>query len=125
MAKTVDNSARFGPAKIHIVQGYVFLASPAIFQQFVLEQLGNKDKSAWKALQNEFQRLKIHKKQQGKNGDTGLNIWTCLVAGPRKQSTIKGYLIEDTSIFFSNGKVPFDNLYLTLKELQNEELQSS
>ena len=112
-------------AKIHIVQGYVFLASPAIFQQFVLEQLGNKDKSAWKALQNEFQRLKIHKKQQGKNGDTGLNIWTCLVAGPRKQSTIKGYLIEDTSIFFSNGKVPFDNLYLTLKELQNEELQSS
>ena len=112
-------------AKIHIVKSHVFLASPAIFQQFVLEQLGNKDKSAWKALQNEFQRLKIHKKQPGKNGDTGLNIWTCLVAGPRKQSEIKGYLIEDTSIFFSNRKVPFDNLYLTLKEPQNEELQSS
>ncbi|WP_257797372.1 MobH family relaxase [Aggregatibacter actinomycetemcomitans] len=112
-------------AKIHIVKGKVFLASPAIFQQFVLTHLGHKDKAAWKALQNEFQRLKIHKKQPGKNGDTGLNIWTCSVAGPRKQSEIKGYLIEDTSLFFSDGKVPFDNMYLTLKEVQNEELQSS
>ncbi|MBN6079291.1 MobH family relaxase [Aggregatibacter actinomycetemcomitans] len=112
-------------AKIHIVKGKVFLASPAIFQQFVLTHLGHKDKAAWKALQKEFQRLKIHKKQPGKNGDTGLNIWTCSVAGPRKQSEIKGYLIEDTSLFFSDGKVPFDNMYLTLKEVQNEELQSS
>ena len=112
-------------AKIHMVKGNVFLASPAIFQQFVLEQLGQKDKTVWKALQNEFQRLKLHKKQPGKNGDTGLNIWTCNVAGPRKKSEIKGYLIEDTSLFFSDGKVPFDNMYLTLKENQNEELQSS
>ncbi|MFP4731394.1 MobH family relaxase [Pasteurella multocida] len=112
-------------AKIHIVKGNVFLASPAIFQQFVLEQLGHKDKTVWKTLQNDFQRLKIHKKQPGKNGDTGLNIWTCNVAGPRKKSEIKGYLIADTSLFFSNGKVPFDNMYLTLKEPQNEELQSS
>ena len=112
-------------AKIHIVKGNVFLASPAIFQQFVLEQLGHKDKTVWKSLQNEFQRLKLHKKQPGKNGDTGLNIWTCNVAGPRKKSEIKGYLISDTSLFFSDGKVPFDNMYLTLKESKNEELQGS
>lgn len=111
-------------AKIHMVEGKIFLTSPGIFQQFVAEQLGHKDKAVWRALQNDFQRLKIHKKQPGKNGDTGLNIWTCIVAGPRKKSEIKGYLLEDTSIIFPAGNAPFDNSYLKLKESENEEPQS-
>ena len=111
-------------AKIHMVEGKIFLTSPGIFQQFVVEQLGHKDKAVWKALQNDFQRLKIHKKQPSKNGDSGLNIWTCIVAGPRKKSEIKGYLVEDTSIIFPAGNAPFDNMYLTLKESENEEPHS-
>ena len=111
-------------AKIHMVEGKIFLTSPGIFQQFVVEQLGHKDKAVWKALQNDFQRLKIHKKQPSKNGDSGLNIWTCIVAGPRKKAEIKGYLVEDTSIIFPAGNAPFDNMYLTLKESENEEPHS-
>ena len=70
-------------AKIHMVKGNVFLASPAIFQQFVLEQLGQKDKTVWKALQNEFQPAEYLIRRNG--GHQRQPLFTFDVSPPRRQ----------------------------------------
>ncbi|WP_420093409.1 conjugal transfer nickase/helicase domain-containing protein, partial [Pseudomonas amygdali] len=46
-------------------------------------------------VQRSFEKLKKHRKTPA-----GLNIWTCLVKGPRKSKQLRGYLlIEPTDVF--------------------------
>lgn len=101
-------------AKIHTVGGSVFLVTPGLFQRYVQEfpdvlQGSDQEVEEWRWVQKQFEKLKAHKKR-----DNGLNIWTCQVHGPRKKTTLKGYLIEDPKLFFE--LMPLDNPFLKIEK---------
>ncbi|QUW65187.1 helicase/relaxase domain-containing protein [Pseudomonas synxantha] len=101
-------------AKIHTVDGSVFLVTPGLFQRYAQEfpgvsQGSDQEMEEWRWVQKQFEKLKIHRKR-----DNGLNIWTCLVQGPRKKITLKGYLIEDSQQFFE--VIPLDNPFLKIEK---------
>ncbi|CAH0156463.1 MobH family relaxase [Pseudomonas brassicacearum] len=102
-------------AKIHTVSGTLFLVTPALFQRYVQEFPGismgaDSQGEEWRWVQKQFEKLKVHRKR-GK----GLNIWTSQVHGPRKKTTLKGYLIaEPTSLL---EPIPPDNPFLALDEV--------
>ncbi|SEB59266.1 relaxase [Pseudomonas marginalis] len=101
-------------AKIHTVGGSAFLVTPGLFQRYAQEFPGISQGACqkieeWRWVQKQFEKLKVHKKR-----DNGLNIWTCQVQGPRKKTTLKGYLIaEPTSLLES---IPSDNPFLAFDE---------
>ncbi|MFK3602977.1 relaxase [Pseudomonas sp. AP19] len=102
-------------AKIHTVSGTVFLVTPGLFQRYVQEFPGiaksvDQEIEEWRWVQKQFEKLKVHRKR-----DNGLNIWACQVQGPRKRTTLKGYLIEDPKHFFE--LIPPDNPFLKIAEL--------
>lgn len=102
-------------AQIHTVDGKAFLVTPGIFQRFTdqhpeLQQL-NPDTSikTWVWVQRSFERLQLHIKRED-----DLNIWQCVVRGPRKKgNTLNGYLIPTDVIFAFQ---PQDNAFVTLKQ---------
>ncbi|WP_448093130.1 MobH family relaxase [Pseudomonas lini] len=99
-------------AKIHTVSGTVFLVTPGLFQRYVQEFPGiakrvDQEIEEWRWVQKQFEKLKVHRKR-----DNGLNIWACQVQGPRKRTTLKGYLIEDPKQFFE--LIPPDNPFLKI-----------
>ncbi|MCK3864753.1 MobH family relaxase [Pseudomonas sp. B329] len=100
-------------AKIHTVSGSVFLVTPGLFQRYVQEFPGiakrvDQEINEWRWVQKQFEKLKVHRKR-----DNGLNIWVCQVQGPRKRTTLKGYLIEDPKQFFE--LIPPDNPFLKIE----------
>jgi hypothetical protein len=102
-------------AKIHTVRGTVFLVTPGLFQRYAQEFPGiaksvDQEIEEWRWVQKQFEKLKVHRKR-----DNGLNIWACQVQGPRKRTTLKGYLIEDPKHFFE--LIPPDNPFLKIAEL--------
>ncbi|EMD9037812.1 DNA-binding domain-containing protein [Salmonella enterica] len=94
-------------ARVHMVQGKVFLVSPGIFQLYVQSVTGETG-TEWKKVQLSFQRLGLHIR-----GDDGINIFNCEVKGPRKIRQVKGYLLDKPEDIFSSN-VPEDNPYLTI-----------
>ncbi|MBS7420371.1 MobH family relaxase [Pseudomonas syringae] len=101
-------------AKIHTVSGSVLLVTPGLFQRYAQEFPGisrgaDLEIEEWRWVQKQFEKLKVHKKR-----DNGLNIWTCQVQGPRKKTTLKGYLIESPKHFFE--LIPPDNPFLKIVE---------
>lgn len=101
-------------AKVHTVSGHVFLVTPGIFQRYSQEFPGitkslNQDIEEWRWVQKQFEKLNVHKKR----GD-GLNIWTCKVQGPRKKTTLKGYLIAEPMSLLE--LIPPDNPFLALDD---------
>jgi len=103
-------------AKVHTVSGLVFLVTPGLFQRYAQEfpgvsQGANQKIEEWRWVQKQFEKLKVHRKQ-----DNGLNIWTCQVQGPRKRTTLKGYLIEDPKHFFE--LTPSDNPFLSIEQVK-------
>ncbi|HDS0918348.1 TPA: helicase/relaxase domain-containing protein [Pseudomonas putida] len=99
-------------AKIHTVDGTIFLVTPGIFQSYAAEyqiQADGDDKTEpWRYIQRQFEKLGMHYKK-----DNGQNIWTCTVRGPRKNSSINGYLLR--SAFSLCGNFPKDNSFLKLQ----------
>lgn len=99
-------------AKVHTVDGTFFLVSPGIFQCYVAEhsELAEADPKIedWRRLQREFERLEVHQKRPN-----GQNIWTCTVQGPRKASSINGYLLR--SVLSLRGDLPKNNPFLKLQ----------
>ncbi len=109
--KLVINDSK---AKIHTVSGSVFLVTPGLFQRYAQEFPGislgaDSAGEEWRRVQKQFEKLKVHRKR-----DNGLNIWACQVQGPRKRTTLKGYLIEDPKHFFE--LIPPDNPFLKIAE---------
>ncbi|KPX30021.1 MULTISPECIES: MobH family relaxase [Pseudomonas syringae group] len=107
-------------ARVHTVDGTAFLVSPDIFKRYSLEhpdierEAKERDLEAWQVVQRSFEKLKKHRKT-----GAGLNIWTCLVKGPRKSKQLRGYLlIEPTDVF---SEVPYDNPVISLAELVDKE----
>ncbi|TKV06623.1 relaxase [Citrobacter sp. wls619] len=94
-------------ARVHMVQGKVFLVSPGIFQLYVQSVTGETGME-WKKVQLSFQRLGLHMR-----GDDGINIFNCEVKGPRKTRQVKGYLLDKPEKIFG-GNVPEDNPYLSI-----------
>jgi integrating conjugative element relaxase (TIGR03760 family) len=97
-------------AKIHTVKGTLFLVTPGIFQRYVTEQTGNaragNSTDMWRRIQREFEKLDIHQKTPD-----GLNIWACKVQGPRKTSSLNGYLLREVN---SAIDIPTANPFLSL-----------
>lgn len=109
--KLVINDSK---AKIHTVGGTVFLVTPGLFQRYIQEFPGislgaDSAGDEWRWVQKQFEKLKVHRKR-----DNGLNIWACHVQGPRKKTTLKGYLIEDPKLFFE--LMPPDNPFLKIEK---------
>ncbi len=101
-------------AKVHTVDGTVFLVTPGIFQRYVQEFPGvalgaDHEGAEWRWVQKQFEKLKVHRKRED-----GLNIWACQVRGPRKKTILKGYLITEPKLFFE--LVPPDNPFLKIAE---------
>jgi len=100
-------------AKVHTVDGTFFLVTPGIFQRFCHEfpgisQGSGKEIAEWRWVQKQFEKLKVHKKR-----GNGLNIWECQVQGPRKNATLKGYLIEEPKLILE--WIPTDNPFLKIE----------
>ena len=108
--KLIINDAR---ALVHTVADTVYLVSPGVFQRYAQEHpqitaLAKREKmQEWQWVQKHFEKLMLHRKQ-----DSGLNIWTCLVSGPRKSRRLHGYLLRDPHDLFS--EVPPNNPYLRI-----------
>lgn len=101
-------------AKIHTVEGSIFLVTPGLFQRYVQEfpgvsQGSDQEIEEWRWVQKRFEKLKVHRKR-----DNGLNIWTCQVQGPRKKTTLKGYLLAEPKSLLES--VPSDNPFLKIAE---------
>lgn len=90
--KLMINDAK---ALVHTVADAVFLVSPGVFQRYAQEhpQIAGWAKQQqladWQWVQKRFEKLQLHRKQPD-----GLNIWTCLVTGPRKSRRLHGYLLD-------------------------------
>lgn len=108
--KLIINDAK---ALIHTVADTAFLVSPGVFQRYAQEHpqtaaLAKQDQVAdWQWVQKRFEKLQLHRKQE-----TGLNIWTCEVTGPRKSRRLHGYLLQAPGCLFSES--PLNNPYLSL-----------
>jgi hypothetical protein len=101
-------------AKIHTVSGTFFLVTPGLFQRYAQEFPGismgaSSEGEEWRWVQKQFEKLKIHRKH-----DNGLNIWVCIVLGPRKKSTLKGYLIGEPNSLLPS--IPPDNPFLAFDD---------
>ncbi|MCX8967256.1 relaxase [Erwinia psidii] len=94
-------------ARVHMVEGKVFLVSPEIFRLYVKATTGSTGEE-WKQVQKAFQKLKLHQR-----GNDGVNIFVCEVKGPRKTRRVKGYLLEKPELIFGDS-VPEDNPYLSV-----------
>ncbi|SQE31187.1 Predicted HD-superfamily hydrolase [Mannheimia haemolytica] len=104
-------------AKLHIVEDHLFLVTPVIFEMYLQETGQPYDKETINNIQYDFQGLGIHSpKNMIINGkpDT-INFWKCDVIGPRKTSSLTGYLIKNTRLFFGD-KVLLNNHCLTLQK---------
>lgn len=64
--------------------------------------------NVWQLVQRGFEKLKLHRKTE-----KTLTIWTINVVGSRSSKKLRGYLLYDPSIPFS--EVPFDNVSLSLE----------
>ena len=109
--KLVINDSK---AKIHTVSSSIFLVTPGLFQRYAQEfpgisQGADQGIEEWRWVQKEFEKLKVHRKR-----DNGLNIWACQVQGPRKKAILKGYLIEESKLFFE--LIPSDNPFLKIEK---------
>lgn len=94
----------------------MFLVTPGLFQRYIQEipaisQGADSAGEEWRWVQKQFEKLKTHRKR-----DDGLNIWICQVEGPRKQGTLKGYLLKNPAILFEAGPVPADNPFLKIEK---------
>lgn len=94
-------------ARVHMVEGKVFLVSPEIFKLYIKTTSG-KTGDEWKMAQKSFQKLKMHCRD-----NEGINIYTCEVKGPRKTRKVKGYLLEKPELIFGKA-IPEDNPYLSV-----------
>lgn len=106
--KLIINDAR---ALVHTVADTVYLVTPGVFQRYAQEHpqivmLAKQDKvQEWQWVQKRFEKLLLHRKH-----NSGLNIWTCEVTGPRKSRRLHGYLLADPAHLFN--ELPPNNPYL-------------
>ncbi|OOG28878.1 hypothetical protein B1C78_00140 [Thioalkalivibrio denitrificans] len=89
-------------ARVHTVPEGVLLVSPGLFKDFSSEAGGE----SWEHVQKRFAKFKLHEKLPD-----GTNIHRYRVSGPRRQSSIKGFMVADPGLIF-DGPAPAPNKYL-------------
>ncbi|NQD54085.1 DNA-binding domain-containing protein [Pseudomonas sp. CM25] len=98
-------------AKVHTVDGTFFLVTPGIFQRYAVEHATLVEtatqREEWRSLQRQFEKLDVHLRKPN-----GRNIWSCEVRGPRKASSLNGYLLRDARSI--SRELPANNPFLTL-----------
>lgn len=101
-------------AKVHTVDGSFFLVTPGIFQRYSAEHPesaeANPKSDAWRRIQRQFEKLDAHVKKPNSQ-----NIWTCTVRGPRKTTSLNGYILRDVNLL--GLPPPPDNPFLSLSSL--------
>ena len=97
-------------ARVHMVEGHVFLVSPEIFKLYMQATVGSVCEE-WRAVQKAFQKLALHRR-----GNNGVNIMTCQIRGPRNTRMVKGYLLAEPACIFDEA-IPEDNPYLSAVNL--------
>lgn len=102
-------------AKVHYVDNCLFLVTPSIFQIYLQQNAKKSDTENVMQLQYSFQELGLHKRRILETGDS-TNFWTCTVSGPRKNSSLTGYLIDKPNMILGNKKV-FNNLRIQLNKV--------
>ncbi|PVZ36914.1 MobH family relaxase [Pseudomonas sp. CC120222-01a] len=99
-------------AKVHTVDGTFFLVTPGIFQRYAAEHpdLAEADRKsdAWRRIQRQFEKLDVHLKRPD-----GQNIWGCSVRGPRRASSLNGYILRDFNLL--GMPPPSNNPFLSLR----------
>ncbi|WP_439254027.1 MobH family relaxase [Pseudomonas monteilii] len=99
-------------ATVHTVDGTFFLVTPGIFQRYATEhpELAKADpkSEAWRLLQRQFEKLDVHLRKPN-----GQNIWTCNIRGPRKTSSLNGYILRNVNLL--GMPPPSDNPFLVLQ----------
>ncbi|MFR0672098.1 MobH family relaxase [Enterobacterales bacterium AW_CKDN230030176-1A_HGKHYDSX7] len=99
-------------AKVHTVDGTFFLVTPGIFQRYAAEHPeqteGGNQNEHWRRIQRQFEKLDVHVRKPN-----GQNIWTCRVRGPRKTTSLNGYILRDTNLL--GLPPPPDNPFLSLR----------
>lgn len=99
-------------AKVHTVDGTFFLVTPGIFQRYAAEHLeqpaGATQKEPWRRIQREFEKLDAHLRKPNSQ-----NIWTCTVRGPRKTTSLNGYILQNFNLVGLTP--PPDNPFLKLQ----------
>jgi integrating conjugative element relaxase (TIGR03760 family) len=99
-------------AKVHTVDGTFFLVTPGIFQRYAAEHLEQPDgaaqKEPWRRIQREFEKLDAHLRKPNSQ-----NIWTCTVRGPRKTTSLNGYILQNVNLVGLTP--PPDNPFLKLQ----------
>lgn len=99
-------------AKIHTVDGTFFLVTPGIFQRYAAEHPESAEAApqsdAWRRIQRQFEKLDAHLRKPNSQ-----NIWTCTVRGPRKTTSLNGYLLRDVNLL--GLPPPPNNPFLSLQ----------
>ncbi|WP_409287315.1 MobH family relaxase [Pseudomonas guariconensis] len=99
-------------AKVHTVGGTFFLVTPGIFQRYAAENAilveTDYQRDAWRRVQRQFEKLDVHVRKP-----TGQNIWSCTVCGPRKTTSLNGYILRDVNLL--GMPPPTDNPFLKLQ----------
>lgn len=96
-------------ARVHMVEGMLFLVSPEIFKLYVQSTTGSTG-DEWMLVQKAFQKQGLHHR-----GVNNINIHTCQIKGPRRISRVKGYLLTSPEQIFGET-IPEDNPYLSVIE---------
>lgn len=99
-------------AKVHTVDGTFFLVTPGIFQLYTAEHPesaeADSQSDAWRRIQHHFEKLDAHLRKPNRQ-----NIWTCTVRGPRKTTSLNGYILRDVNLL--GLPPPPDNPFLSLR----------
>ncbi|MGB5957804.1 conjugal transfer nickase/helicase domain-containing protein [Pseudomonas sp.] len=84
-------------AKVHTVNGTFFLVTAGIFQRYAAEHPKSAEAApqsdAWRRIQRQFEKLDVHLRKPNSQ-----NIWTCTVRGPRKTTSLNGYILRDVNL---------------------------
>lgn len=101
-------------ALVHTVEGMVFIVSPKIFKLYCQQEVGAEAEGSWKAVQEAFQKLKLHNKNT-----SGGSFYRVRVVGPNKKTSfLSGYLVK-REVLLDGGRVVLDNPFLELVAGEN------
>ncbi|MBX9495298.1 TraI domain-containing protein [Yersinia enterocolitica] len=94
---------------VFIIAGYVFMRSPTIFYQFMLEnkQVLGEPPCDWRMVQKQFEKLKLHKRKTN-----GRNVYCC--EEKEGDKSFNGYLIPVAKIYGAVSP-PADSLSMILR----------
>lgn len=100
-------------SRLHFVKDHLFMVTPGIFQDYIIEKTGRTNQEDWEYLQKEFQTLNLHTQCWDRVEKDKRNFWTVDIIGGKNTSKLTGYLIENYQYFLGKRQV-FNNKHIIL-----------